>query len=172
MPLALAEGEGLLVFALEGLRLALPASRVVEVLRAAALAPLPTAPAAVAGLLDLRGTPVPVLDLRGKLTLPPRALHPSEHFVLFHALGRLLGVRVDRALDFLSADAVHALEAQGPFAPDPLLSGVARGPEGLLLVHDPDRFLTSDEALRLDGAVRDLLADAAGAPETAEPGES
>ncbi len=145
--------QGLLVFALEGLRLALPAPRVVEVLRAAALAPLPSAPAAVTGLLDLRGVPVPVLDLRGKLGLPARVLHPSEHFVLLRALGRTLAVRVDRALELLEADAVHALGLDTPFTPHPSLAGVARGPEGLLLVHDPDRFLTLDEAAALDGAL-------------------
>jgi len=55
---------------LEGHEYALPLGCVVEVVRMAALAPVPDAPAHVLGLLDRRGRVVPVLDLRRRLGLP------------------------------------------------------------------------------------------------------
>jgi purine-binding chemotaxis protein CheW len=158
----LPDDEELLVFELEGVSLALPASRVDEVLRAAALLPLPTAPPVVMGLLDLRGAPVPVLDLRPRLGLPARPLRASEHFVVFRALGRQLALRVDRALDVARGGPTASFEADAAFAPDALLAGVTRRPGGLLLIHDPDRFLSSDEVLALDASVRGR--DDAGTP--------
>ncbi len=152
----------LLVFELEGQKLALPADRVDEVLRAALPTPLPTAPAPVAGLVDLRGTPVPVLDVRGRLGLPARALRSSEHFVVFRALGRTLALRVDRALDLSEVEALGTFAPDGRFAPDEVVSGVAKLDGGLLLIHDPDRFLSSEDAAALDRA----LARAAAGAET------
>ena len=60
-------------------RLALPTARVREVAAAAAVTPVPTAPAPVAGLTQLRGQIVPVLDLG---TGPPRAPRPSDPIVI------------------------------------------------------------------------------------------
>ncbi len=64
---------GLLVFALAGaggLRFALPAAQVVEVLSAAAPRPIPGAPEALLGLCAWRGEPLPVLDLALAVGLP------------------------------------------------------------------------------------------------------
>lgn len=52
-----------LVFHIGQDRFGLPLADVVRVLPAALLTPVPGAPSYVAGLLDLRGAPVPVLDL-------------------------------------------------------------------------------------------------------------
>jgi chemotaxis signal transduction protein len=51
----------------------IPVSAVVEVTRMVALAPLPDAPQWVAGVADLRGVPVPVVDLAARLGRAPRA---------------------------------------------------------------------------------------------------
>jgi len=56
-------------------RFAVPAARVREVAAAGAVTPVPTAPAPVAGLLQLRGQILPVLDL---LEDPPRTPRPAS----------------------------------------------------------------------------------------------
>ncbi|MFP2929475.1 chemotaxis protein CheW, partial [Pyxidicoccus sp. 3LG] len=50
-----------LLFTLEGQRYGLPTQDVHELVRAARLTPLPRAPSVVEGLLNLRGTLLPVL---------------------------------------------------------------------------------------------------------------
>jgi chemotaxis signal transduction protein len=72
------EGEEVLVFELAAQRYALPIDTVREVLPLATLVQVPQAPIGFAGILRLRGTLLPILDLRHCLSLP--SLTPAvEH---------------------------------------------------------------------------------------------
>ena len=59
--------DDLVVFRVGGHAYGIPVRAVVEVTRMVALSPLPDAPDWVAGVLDLRGLPVPVVDLARRL---------------------------------------------------------------------------------------------------------
>lgn len=145
-----------LVFELAAERFALPAADVVEVLRAVAIRALPLAPAICEGIFDLRGELVPVLDLRARFRLPPRALDPSEHLIVAHAGGRKVAVRADRALALQRLEAV-APERAGNLPRDVgHVAGVASTDEGLVLIHDLEAFLDEAEALELEFALHGL----------------
>lgn len=75
---------------------ALPAAQVEQILPMAALIPLPGAPAGVAGLLNYRGTVLPVVDPRPVLGLEPASPQPDQHLVLVRAGTRYL-LWLDRA---------------------------------------------------------------------------
>lgn len=143
----------LLVFALGELRFAIPASAVVEVVRVVASAALPGAPAIVEGVINVRGTLVPVLDIRARFGLPPVAVDPDQHLIVARAGARSVALRVDRALDLMTVakDAVEAVEHVAPGTP--LVAGVARLPDGVLVIHDLERFLRLDEGRPLDVAL-------------------
>jgi purine-binding chemotaxis protein CheW len=100
-------GEEILVFEVDGRRFGLPAAEVRELLRAVAIVPLPMAPPAVEGVVNLRGRVVPVLDLRARLGLPARAVATTDHMIVAQSSGGLVALRVDRALDLVR----HELEA-------------------------------------------------------------
>jgi len=95
-----AAGESVLVFRLGGDRYGIPVSFVREVLPQARIAPVPGAPAAVAGLIQVRGEIRPVYDLRARLQMPeaaPRPAKEGETVIVLSAAGRDFGVRVDAA---------------------------------------------------------------------------
>ena len=71
-----------LVFYIGAERYGLPLAGVSQVLPAAALTALPLTPAFVAGLLDLHGTPVPVIDLARMAGTPPSALRFDTRIVV------------------------------------------------------------------------------------------
>ena len=71
----------ILVFEINGQRFGIRAVDVVEVLRAATLTPLPTAPSLIEGLLNLRGRVVPVLDVRERLGLPRKEMQMLRRVV-------------------------------------------------------------------------------------------
>jgi purine-binding chemotaxis protein CheW len=71
-------------------RYALPAEAVERVERMAALIPLPDAPPGVAGVLNLRGALLPVVDPRPRLGMPTPGADPSQHLVVVAAEGRYL----------------------------------------------------------------------------------
>ena len=80
---------------------ALPAADVRELVHAVAIVPLPSAPAVVEGVIDLRGKIVPVLDIRSRFGLPARPVAPSDHLLIASAGEFLVAVRADRAVDLV-----------------------------------------------------------------------
>jgi purine-binding chemotaxis protein CheW len=140
----------LLVFDLGGQRYGLAVADVREIVPAVMPVPLPGAPAGVEGIINLRGVVVPVLDLRRRLRLPTRPPEVSDHLVIVRAAGRLVALRVDRALDLVRvapAD-VDDVDGIGPSA-----ARVARLPGDLVLIQDLRALLSSAEAAALEEAL-------------------
>ncbi len=91
-------------FGLGDQTMVLPMDRVREVSPVEALAPVPRAPRGIAGLLNLRGTIIPAMDLRKRLGLPgPRPEPDGQARILVAASGQgLCGLIVDRVYKPLS----------------------------------------------------------------------
>jgi chemotaxis signal transduction protein len=119
-------------------RFALPARDVVQVLRMVAIARLPGAPPHVRGVVDLHGTPVPVVDVSVLVGEPPREPDPSQQLLLVQAVGRLVALQVDRVVELREGPLQDARAA----GLDPsLVAGAASLPGGLVLVPDLARWL-------------------------------
>jgi purine-binding chemotaxis protein CheW len=118
-----------LVFEAAGQRYGLEASAVREVVRAVAVTPLPGAPPAVEGVINVRGRVVPVLGARARFGLPAREPGPDDHLIVTDLGGRVVALRVDRALGLarVSPAAVEGGEGGGPVR-------VAKGDDGLVLL--------------------------------------
>ncbi|HEU0052651.1 MAG TPA: chemotaxis protein CheW, partial [Longimicrobium sp.] len=106
----------ILVFEVEGERYALDTGTVREVVRAVAVSRLPGAPPIVLGVIDVRGILVPVLDLRARFGLPPRAVDPAEHFVIAEAGERAVALRVDRTVGIAEVDDASVAAPREPGA--------------------------------------------------------
>lgn len=158
-PAAHAGGPGttsvpLLACEVAGRRLALRAAEVREVVRAVAVAPLPRAPDVVDGLINLRGEPVPVLDVRRRFGLAASEVLPGQHFVVARAGARTVALRVDRALELLEVPEEAIRSAEPAVSGAEGVEGIAVLPDGLLVIHDLTRFLSPDDAAALDEARR------------------
>lgn len=151
-----------LVFEVGGRRYALPAGDVQELLRAVSIIPLPRAPAIIEGIINLRGRIVPVLDVRTRFRLPPRPLEPSDHFIVARAGGRVVALRVDRAVDLVQLEAADLEEAGAVVPGVEYVAWVARLPHDLVLIHDLRTFLSRAEATALDEAAAGAGAEAGG----------
>jgi purine-binding chemotaxis protein CheW len=143
----------ILVFEVAGQRYGLWAGDVRELLRAVAIVPLPQAPPAILGVIDLRGRAVPVLDLRRRFGLPPRELDPAEHLIIAAAGPRLVGLRVDRAIELTRLDRAQLDDGAAVVPGAPYVAGLARLAGGLAIIHDLRTFLSAAEATRLDEAL-------------------
>jgi purine-binding chemotaxis protein CheW len=142
-----------LVFELDGHRCGLPLGEVREVLRAARLLPLPSAPAVVEGVIDLRGEIMPVLDVRARFGLSRRPLDVSDHLVVARARERAVVLRVDRALELRQIPVEDVTDVRDVTPAAAHVAGVARLPDGLIVIHDLHAFLTEAESARLDAAM-------------------
>lgn len=150
----------LLVVDVDGHRCALPADVVVEIHPAVQLARLPDAPEVVVGMVNRRGRPLPVLDLRRRLGLPGRSLRPEDRLVVLALPGREVALLVDAAVDMLTVPAEAIDEAVTGAAEAARSSGVAVLPDGLLVILDVQGFLSSGESAALDEALQQALAAA------------
>lgn len=141
------------VFLLDGQRYALPLSTVERIVGAVAVAGLPGAPAPVLGAIDVEGAVVPVLCMRRRFGLPEREIAPHDQFLIARASARLVALVIDEA-DSVMEFAPSQLDSLDKAVPGlERFQGLARLEDGMVLIHDLDRFLSVDESRRLDVAL-------------------
>lgn len=144
-----------LVFQLAGQRFGIAAHDVVELLPAVSVTPLPRAPEIVEGVINVRGLVVPVLDIRSRFGLPGRPVRHTDHYVVAKAGKRVVAVRADRAVDLLQVPPEALVDATEAVPASPYIKGVAKLPDGMVLLHDLHAFLTSAEEASLDRALEE-----------------
>jgi purine-binding chemotaxis protein CheW len=122
---------------------ALPIDHVDQITEMVAIVPLPQVNHSVEGVINVRGTFVPAINLRRHLGLPGVALGLDIHIILVDVSGRKLGLIVDEVVDVFSLD--KPLAAPGDVLPDNLgelglLHGLAHTEEGLMFVLDLEQL--------------------------------
>ncbi len=75
-----------------------------EIIRAVSISVLPEAPPIVAGVINVRGSIIPVLNMRARFGADARAVHPAEHFIIVDEQHRLMALRVDRAVEMAQVE--------------------------------------------------------------------
>lgn len=111
-----------------------PIESVQEVLKKAVVAPVPGTPPTVAGLLNLRGAIVTVLDIRSRLGLSPVPSAEPGPLLLLDDGAESVGLSIDRVGDVVGVK-------EGTFEP---LPETLRGPARTLILGAyklPDRLM-------------------------------
>jgi len=142
-----------LVFHLDGKAHALRLHAVTRVVRAVEMRPLPGARGIAMGVIDVAGVPVPVMDLRARLGLPPRRTVPSDRFILARFSGRPIALPVDSVQGVVTLPEETAGTAIVAAPAGSRLEGIAVLPDGMVFLHDLEAFLSSTERLVLEGAL-------------------
>jgi purine-binding chemotaxis protein CheW len=143
----------ILVFEVAERRFGLPAELLQEVVAIPAITPLPKAPAIVAGVVNVHGVVVPVLDVRRRFGLPARPTTLDQHLIIAHTVTRPVALQVDRALELVTVEG-GAIGSPEGIQPDvEYVAGIVRLPDGLLIIHDLERFLSVEESRAVAGAL-------------------
>jgi purine-binding chemotaxis protein CheW len=135
-----------------------PVDIVQEILDMRPVCRMPEAPPHVAGLIDVRGRAVPVIDLRVRLGLPAVPPTPGTRILVLDVTARArhlaLGLIADRVFEVTSLDA-------GTIGPPPdigsgwrceYISGVGRRGDGFVIILDLSRLLSTDDVALLSSA--------------------
>jgi purine-binding chemotaxis protein CheW len=136
----------MLVFVIEDIRLAVDLDQVERVVRAATLKLIPGAPSYVLGLLNLNGSPVPVVSLRARLNLPEREIEISDEIIILKRQEILLGLLVDEVENVTGVKDILPLAQAAQLTH---LSGALKLEDDIVLVQDIDMLLTSSEEVSL-----------------------
>lgn len=132
------------VFQTGGQEYALSVDQVVEVLRMAMLTPVAEAPLSFAGILNLRGHAVPVLNLVTRLGGTSNTSSLDQAIVIVMVDQRLVGLIVD------AVEEVVSLEESCVKSADPLLGsqnyyfGVARWEQRVILLIDVEKLVREE----------------------------
>lgn len=130
--------SGLVTFVLGDRDYATPLSSVREVVRLEGLADLPGMTPPLAGVLDLRGTALPVLDLRLGAAPGDR----GDVLVLEGDDGEFMGVAVDRVRAVVSQDELSDAGVAGQELPSYVVQ-ILRGENGTVFLVDLPAMVAS-----------------------------
>jgi chemotaxis signal transduction protein len=143
------------------LRLGVPLEAVHKVVAAPLLTPLPDAPTRVAGLANLHGAPLVVLDISGT-TVPAGRPELEARLMVVETTQRRCGLLCDQVEGTLRLpeEAWGALDDLVPGAG--YLAGSRPGEEDLIVLRNPDSWLTEGDEQQLRQALERHRAGGAG----------
>ena len=124
---------------------------------------VPDVPSWIAGVIEHRGAPIPVVDLRRRVELSDDSITPETRMLVFNSRDGHVGAIVDMVHE------VSEVPSSAVSAPPPLfrglsaefIRGVAKLRDQLIVILDVDRVLSSTDRIRFDqsahaeGAARD-----------------
>lgn len=143
----------LVVFGLDGQRYALALDAVERIIRAVEVTPLPGAPAMVLGVIDMEGSILPVFNLRRRFLLPEREIGLDDQILIARATMRRVALVIDEAKGVVE-HAVTEITGSASILPSlDLIQGVVQLEDGLVLIHDLEKFLSLEETRALDEAL-------------------
>ena len=144
----------LVVFSLDEQRYALPLSNVERIVRVVEITSLPKAPEIVLGVINVRGQVIPVVNIRKRFRLPEREITLSDHLIIAQTSRRavaLLADRVGQVLEVLENDIISAKKILPAMD---YVEGVVKLADGLILIHNLEKFLSLEEERALERAMK------------------
>jgi purine-binding chemotaxis protein CheW len=144
---AAAGGTQFLTFRLAEEEYAIDILRVQEIKGYSTITPIPNAPAYIRGVMNLRGTVIPVLDLRTKFGMAAEAYSKFTVIIVVTVGTKVIGLVVDAVSDVLNFSA-------GEIAPPPelemsidqtFITGLAKAGDRLIAVLDMDRLVGTQQ---------------------------
>ena len=130
-------------------------TRVREIILMGEITQIPQTPEYVNGLINLRSTVVPVIDLRTRFGLPQAELTGDSRIMVINVRGKMIGIIVDAVSEVLRI-------SNDQIAPPPptvaglgreYLTGLVRREEQLLILLDIDKLLGQEETAGLEAAM-------------------
>jgi len=120
----------------------LPIAAVREIVRAPDITTVPQSPEHVAGVTNLRGRIIPVIDLRKKFERPAER-SPKCRVLVLTVEEKFIGVLVDEATEVLKIEPEEIEAGPKLFGEDPesYVSGIARHHGRLVVLLDTEKLL-------------------------------
>ncbi|MHB9037980.1 MAG: chemotaxis protein CheW [Armatimonadota bacterium] len=108
---------------------------------------IPRAPSFVEGVINLRGSIIPVIDLRKRFGLPQGDVTKASRIVVVEAQGQMIGMVVDAVVETLRLPA-SAIEPPSPVVStvdSAYVRGVGKQESRLVILLDLDKVLTEKD---------------------------
>ena len=136
----------LVVFDLAGEAYGVDIKAVLEIVRHQEPTPIPSAPPAVDGIINLRGKVIPVIDLRKLLGLQIHPITNDSRIVVVDIHGESMGVVVDAVAEVLRlpSDQIGAAPSTSGSTDSANIDGVVNEDNRLMILLNLERVLSTD----------------------------
>ncbi|GAB4471161.1 MAG: hypothetical protein Kow0088_04600 [Anaerolineales bacterium] len=139
--------QQLVIFTIAGESFGLPINRVESIIKPQAITVVPHARPYVVGVTNLRGTVLPVIDLRRRFHLPAGEESEDQRIVVVLFNEEKIGIQVDSVSQVLSLP-LSAIEPPPPivtaFVHSAFVTGIAKVDEQLVILLDLEKILLPD----------------------------
>ena len=138
-----ADSDQFLTFTLQGEEYGIEILRVQEIKGFSKIRPIPNAPSYVKGVLNLRGTVVPVLDLRARFGMAEADYNQFTVIIVVSVGSKVVGLVVDAVSDVLNItkDQVEETPEIAGDMDSSFFHGMGKVGEKLVLLLDIDRLI-------------------------------
>lgn len=145
----------LVVFTLEDRRYALSLSSVERVIPFVEVTPLPKAPEIVAGVINLQGRIVPVFNLQKRFRLPETEPGLEDQMIIAKASGRTVSFGVTKVEGVMEWPNEKIIPKEKIHPEMEYVEGVIKLDNGMVFIHELERFLSLDEKKGLENALKE-----------------
>jgi len=153
------DGSQFLTFLLAGEEYGVDILRVQEIKGWNAVTPIPNTPDYIRGVINLRGTIVPIVDLRRRFGLEPMAYGPMTVVIVLKVMredkSRVMGIVVDAVSDVYNVqdESLKPAPDFGSVVNVDFVQGLATVDETMVIILDIDHLLNSGELAVMDSAI-------------------
>lgn len=151
----------ILTFELGGERFGIPAAQIDEVALPVRVYPFPDAPSIVEGMIHYRGSAIPLVNMRSRFGLPEKEWGSQEKLVVAKIRSGRVALRADDVLDVTAIDPGDVEEPPRGVIHSRYISAIVRLQDGLILIHDLETLLESDETHWLENSASRAQEDGA-----------
>lgn len=151
--IAIDEFEQLVVFELANEHYGVDISAVNTIIRMQEITEVPRTPRFVEGVINLRGSIIPVIDLRKRFGLPAGETTKASRIVVVEAASQMIGMIVDAVAETLRLPC-DAIEPPSPVVvsvDSEYLRGIGKQNDRLVILLDLDKVLSAKETESLAG---------------------
>ena len=144
----------IVVFTLDGQRYALDLSMVERVERIVEITPLPRSPDIVLGVVNVRGDVIPAVNVRKRFRLPEREISLSDQLIVANTSVRTMALVVDEVIGVLAVSGAAVIDGGDILPGMDYVEGVVKLSDGMVLIHDLEKFLSLAEAKALEESMQ------------------
>ncbi len=140
---------------------AFEALRVQEIIELSNITKVPHLPDYLKGVINLRGTIIPVVDLKAKFGMVTDEYKKHTCIIVTEFSGGVMGLIVDAVSDIINMpkESISEPPSFGEKINTEFIAGMGKVNDNLVLVLDVDKVLTADEAVSVTGATAMAQAD-------------
>ena len=145
--------DQIVVFTLDEMVYALPLNTVNRIIHAVEIRKLPKAPDIIAGIINVRGQIIPVINVRKRFGLTTREIGLGDQLIIADTGKRHVALWVDTVTGVQNIQAQQHISITETLPYAQYINGVVKVEDDLILIYDLEQFLNLEEETMLEKAL-------------------